>query len=108
MTYQVVLNNNSVVDDALTVDALTDDEFGDITQVQGDIINTTCGDAVGTSIPKGGNYTCSFVARIDDSDCNIDHKDVVTGDLTDDDGAMYSPSDSAVVEVKTTFPPPSP
>ena len=103
VTYQVVVSNNSVVDDTLTVDALTDDGFGDITTVHDDVISTNC--ATGATIAKGANYTCSFVARIDDGDCNIDHKDVVTGDVTDDDGEMYSPMDSAVIQVNTTLDP---
>ena len=104
VNYQVVVSNNSVVNDSLTVDSLTDDIFGNITQVQGDIISTNC--VTGQSIAKGANYTCNFVARIDTGSgaCSIDHTDTVTGGLTDDDGETYSPSDSATVNVNTTFP----
>ena len=104
VNYQVVVSNNSDVDDTLTVNSLTDDKFGDITQVQGDVISTDC--ATGGTIAKGDNYTCNFVGRIDTGTgaCNIDHTDTVTGGVTDDDGQSYSPSDSATVNVDTTFP----
>jgi hypothetical protein len=104
VNYQVVVSNNSVVDDTLTVDSLTDDKFGDITQVQGNVISTTC--ATGAQIAKGANYTCSFVGRIDTGSgpCSIDHTDKVTGGVSDDDGQSYTPMDSATVKVNTTFP----
>lgn len=104
VNFQVVVSNNSVVNDTLTVNSLMDDKFGDITQVQGNVISTTC--ATGASIAKGGNYTCSFVGRIDTGSgaCSIDHTDTVTGGVTDDDGQSYTPSDSATVNVNTTFP----
>lgn len=103
VTYQVVVSNNSVVDDTLTVDALTDDGFGDITTVHDDVISTDC--VTGETIAKGANYTCSFVAQIDDADCNINHTDVVTADLTDDDAQTYTPMDSANIQVNTTLAP---
>jgi hypothetical protein len=98
VTYQVVVSNNSAID-TLTVDALTDDGFGDITTVHDNVISTTC--ATGGTIAASGNYTCSFVGRISNS-CNFTHTDTVTGDVTDDDGVMSSPSDSASVTVSIT------
>lgn len=102
--YQVVVSNNSVVNDTITVDALTDDKFGDLTQVHGNVISTTC--AAGNVINKGGNYTCEFVGRVDTGTgpCNIDHTNTVTSNVTDDDGKSYAPTDSATVKVNTTFP----
>jgi hypothetical protein len=104
VNYQVVVSNNSTVSDVLTVNSLTDDKFGDITHVHGDVISTNC--ATGAAITKGNNYTCNFVGRIDTGTaaCSIDHTDTVTGGVTDDDGQSYAPTDSATVRVNTTFP----
>jgi len=103
VTYQVVVNNNSAVD-TLTVNSLIDDTFGDITQVQGNIISTNC--ASGGTIAAGGNYSCTFDVRIDTGTgpCNIDHTNKVTGSVTDDDGVTTTPSDTATIKVETTFP----
>ena len=104
VNYQVVVSNNSTVNDTLTVNSLTDDKFGDITQVHGNVISTDC--ATGGTIAKGNNYTCHFVGRIDTGTgaCSIDHTDTVTGGVTDDDAKSYTPRDSATVKVNTTFP----
>jgi hypothetical protein len=104
VNYQVVVSNNSTVNDTLTVNSLTDDKFGDITSVHGDVISTNC--ATGGTIAKGNNYTCNFVGRIDTGTggCNVDHTDRVTGGVTDDDGQSYTPNDTATVKVNTTFP----
>jgi len=104
VNFQVVVSNNSVADDTLTVNSLTDDKFGDITAVQGDVISTDC--ETGAEIAKGGNYTCNFVGRIDTGTgaCDIDHTDTVTGGVSDDDGQSYTPMDSATINVNTTFP----
>jgi hypothetical protein len=105
VTYQVVVSNNSAID-TLTVNALTDDKFGNITTAHaagggfGQVVSTNC--ATGGTIAVSGNYTCSFVGRITSSTCNFTHTDTVTGDVTDDDGVMSSPSDSASVTVGIT------
>lgn len=101
VTYQVVVSNHSAID-TLTVDSLTDDKFGDITEVQGSVVSTTC--ATGGTIAVSGNYTCSFVGRIDSDTCAINHVDTVTGDVTDDDGVTSTPSDSATVTITPAFP----
>jgi uncharacterized repeat protein (TIGR01451 family) len=95
VTYQVVVNNNSEVDE-LTVNSLTDDKFGTITTSGGNVVSTGC--SVPQTIAPLGNYTCSFVGRISNS-CNFTHTDVVTGNVTDDDGVTREPTDSATVSV---------
>jgi hypothetical protein len=103
-TYQVVVNNNSTVD-KLTVKSLTDDKFGDITQVQGKVLSTTCSD-----LPKlldtNKNYTCQFVGRIESSSCNFTHTNTVTADVIDDDNVSFGPSNDAKVIVKVETPTP--
>jgi hypothetical protein len=100
-TYQVAVTNNSEVDN-LTVDALTDVPFGDITTVQGNVISTTCETDV--VIDPLDTYTCTFVGRVTSENCSIDQTDTVTGTVTDDDGVTSTPSDSATVRVNATFP----
>jgi hypothetical protein len=106
VTYQVVVNNNSTVD-KLTVTSLADDKFGNITAVHdpvgtfGKVVSTTCA-LPALPINPLGNFTCSFVGRIVDSDCDISHTDTVTADVTDDDGQSWTKTDDAVVGVTTT------
>ncbi len=90
VTYQVHVTNDSPVE-PLTLESLVDDQFGDITLVQGDIVSTDC--AVAQLIPVGGSYWCSFDALVDSSP----HVDTVTGTLSDDDGGQTTPSDSEEV-----------
>jgi hypothetical protein len=89
-TFEVVVTNDSAAED-LSLDALSDDQFGDITTVQGNVLSTTC--AVPQTIAVGGNYTCSFDGKISTSP----HTDTVTGTVSDDEGGSVTPSDSATV-----------
>lgn len=105
-TYQVVVSNNSEFD-TLTVNALTDDKFGDITTVHaagngfGQVVSTTCAPPANPIAPLG-NFTCSFVGRITSNACDLTHTNTVTADVTDDDGVDSTPSDDATVTVNTT------
>jgi hypothetical protein len=104
VTYNVVVTNGSA-QDALTLNTLNDDVYGDITQVQGDVISTTCGQDPGPGalpyvIAASGNYSCSFVGRINSCDTTVN--DTVTAGATDDDGADYTPTDDATVVVTVT------
>ena len=104
VSYNVVVTNGSA-QDTLTLSTLTDDVYGNITQVQGNVISTTCGQSPGPgTLPKviavSGNYSCSFVGRI--TSCNTTVHDTVTGAATDDDGASYTPSGDATVVVTVT------
>jgi len=92
VTYKVVITNESVSSDPLTVDSLTDDEFGDITQIQGDVLDTTC--ATGAVILAGGMYMCTFDGLVTSSP----HTNTVTGTVSDDDGThSINRFDSATV-----------
>ncbi len=97
VTYNVVVTNGSG-QDTLSLSALSDNVYGDITSVHGDIQSTLC--SVGQTIAPGGNYACSFVARI--SSCSITVADTITATAQDDDGASYSPQGSATVVVNVT------
>ncbi|MBT8422027.1 MAG: hypothetical protein KJP03_02820, partial [Gammaproteobacteria bacterium] len=89
-TFEVRVTNDSGAE-ALTLDALNDNQFGDITQVQGNVLSTSC--ATGASIPVGGSYTCTFEGKITGSP----HTDTVTGTVSDNEGGQVTPSDSATV-----------
>jgi hypothetical protein len=89
-TFDVVVTNDSTAE-SLDLTVLDDDQFGDITQVQGNVQSTTC--AVPQNIAMGDSYTCSFDAKISTSP----HTDTVTGTVSDNDGGQVTPSDSATV-----------
>jgi hypothetical protein len=106
VTYDVVVTNSSA-QDTLTLNTLTDNVYGNITQVQGNVRSTTCGLAAPTgpgalpfAIAASGNYSCSFVGRI--TSCDTTVHDTVTGGARDDDGASYTPHDDATVVVTVT------
>ena len=90
-TYEVVVTNLSTAED-LELTALVDDKFGDITQVQGNVVSTLC------SVPQtlaidGGMYVCTFEGKAIQSP----HTNTVTGTVEDDEGGSVTPSDSATV-----------
>jgi hypothetical protein len=85
--------------------------YGNITQVQGAILNTTCGVAAPTGagalpalIAPAGNYSCSFTAR--STSCSTTIHDTVTAGAVDDDGVSSTPSDDATVVISVTRPTP--
>jgi hypothetical protein len=100
-TYDVVVNNSNTTE-TLTVNSLTDVPYGDITQVQGNVVSTTCG--VPQLITPAGNYSCQFVGRI--NSCDLSRTNTVTGGTVDEDGVPFTPSDSATVVVSVTRPTP--
>jgi len=104
--YDVVVTNTNAVE-PLTLNTLNDNVYGNITQVQGGIQSTTCGQASGAGglpsvIAAAGNYTCSFVAR--STSCDTTVHDTVTGGTVDEDGVPFTPSDDATVVIKVTRP----
>ena len=60
--FTTVLTNNSVDTDPVTIYALMDDIFGDITHSHDDISATDC--VTGITIQPGDSQTCSFTAKI--------------------------------------------
>ncbi|MEJ2765387.1 hypothetical protein VV869_15645 [Photobacterium sp. MCCC 1A19761] len=91
VSYEVKVTNTSTAE-GLTLDALTDDRFGDITDdSEPKVIETTC--AVPQTIEIGGFYTCTFVGQVVTSP----HVNKVTGTVSDNDGNSVAPSDTATV-----------
>lgn len=94
--YGVDVKNTSGGDETLTLTALTDDGFGDITTVHGSVLKTTCG--VPQTLTQGGvDYTCTFDATfcaapgpLIGTTCTpatgIQHTNKVTPTLTGDEG----------------------
>jgi hypothetical protein len=113
-TYNVTVTNSSA-QDKLTLNTLTDDVYGDITTAAGAsctgtcIVSTSCGlagtgnpGALPAEIAVSSGYSCSFVGRV--SSCSTTVTDKVTGAATDDDGASYTPFDTATVVISVTTP----
>jgi len=106
VSYQVVVNNSSDFD-TLMVNSLNDDKFGNISMVHAagggfsQVVETTC-TLPQPAIDPMDNFTCGFVGRITDSDCEIDHTNEVTANVTDDDGVTSTPTDTASVSVTAT------
>lgn len=91
VTYKVKVTNDSSVE-ALYLDKLVDDKFGDLTNPnEPNIISTTC--STQQTIAIGGNYECSFVGRVTTSP----HVNKVTGTVLDDEGGSVTPSDDEEV-----------
>jgi hypothetical protein len=94
VTYTVVVCNDSGAE-ALTLDHLSDDIYGDITSIHGDITDTNC--SVPQTLQPSGEvsecYECSFKAWTDES-----KTDTVTATVNDDEGSTpATPDDSATV-----------
>jgi len=94
VTFEVVISNDSVTSDPLTVDSLLDDIYGDITSVQGDVLATGC--ATGVTIIPGDSYTCSFEGLVRGADAP--QTDTVTGKVSDDEANSLTRSDTAFVD----------
>jgi len=96
VTFEVVVTNNSTLD-TLTLNTLSDDQFGDITKDKttgnSKIESTNC--SVTQTIAPNASYTCQFVAKIN----SPTHTDTVTGNMVDDDGKAFTKSDGATVKV---------
>jgi hypothetical protein len=95
VTYKVVVTNESTVE-ALTLDALSDDQFGDITVAGHDgIQSTTC--LNNQTIALSDTYMCTFIALIDTSP----HTNTVDATVSDDEGNTVTPnpSDSVTIDL---------
>ena len=89
VTYTFTVNNLSSVD-AVTIDSLIDNVFGDL-DGQGDC-------SVPQTIPAGGSYTCSITVFIS-GDAGGVHINVATATGTDDDGYPVTDDDDATVTI---------
>jgi hypothetical protein len=90
VNFTVVVTNNSVISDPVTIDDLSDSIYGNLNG-QGNC-------AVPQTIQAGSNYTCSFSAFVG-LNAGDSETDLVTASGSDDEGNPVSASDSATVNV---------
>ncbi|NMH66647.1 hypothetical protein [Shewanella salipaludis] len=98
VVYRVSVRNDSSAE-ALTLSQLNDDQFGDITQVQGQIVSTDCAvpQTLGINSQDSDTYVCTFSAIVS----NSPHTNLVTATVTDNDGSSpVTPTDSARVTLE--------
>ena len=108
--FSITVDNVSVADE-VTIDTLSDDVFGDITQDQAGLVrNTTCSVTppivLAPADPSGtaDTYDCTFEGFVSGSAVDLPHRDVVTASGVDDDGADVDASDDAEVEIIDVLP----
>jgi hypothetical protein len=95
INYEITVTNDSAAE-ALTLDVLEDDVYGDITNSANPLIDSTTCVVPQTLAPNGqagDTYTCSFQAWTDTSPTI----DTVAGTLSDDEGGEVTPFDCAEV-----------
>jgi len=82
----VDVHNSSTADENLSLSALTDAPYGDITSLHGSVLGTTCGVATGVvglgtlSGSTGGGILPATIATGKDYNCKFDAQ--ICGDLT--------------------------
>src|SRR5262249_36186197 len=86
--YKVKVTNTDTAED-LTLSALSDSGFGDITTVHGGVLSTTC--AVPQTIAVGTYYECAFLAHF----CGTSHTNTVAATVSDNDGNTVTPPPSS-------------
>jgi hypothetical protein len=128
--YNVEIDNKSgsTTDEQETLTALNDSQYGNITQVQGNVLGTTCGvsSGLGTlsgstgggafsaaspyTIPVGGSYSCKFDAKFCGAlgtagtcSSGLEVMDTITGSLAGDEGETVSGTTSNQLTVDTCF-----
>jgi uncharacterized repeat protein (TIGR01451 family) len=86
----------NTVGEVLSLDALTDDVFGDLLDPANPNITANSCSAI-SSIAPNSTVMCSFTAALSGVFGDPDHHNTVTATLSDDDGNSVTPSDDAVV-----------
>jgi len=115
VNYHVKVTNTDTGDANITLSALNDSAFGDLTTLSSSILSTTCGttaSGAGTlpaTIAKGGLYECDFKAHF----CGGTHKNTITASIHDESNTnVDAKSDELTVNVcattSSTTCPPSP
>jgi hypothetical protein len=101
VTFSVLVTNTGA--EAVTLDSLRDDVFGDVADGSNTAIsNTTC--SLTQSLPaSGGSYSCSFTATISGQQGTVHVNDLLAA-ATDDDDSEATASDTAGVTFTDVFP----
>jgi len=96
-TFDVVVTNTGP--SPLTITSLTDDIYGDVTTIPG----STCSTAIGTVLPSGVSFSCSFTGNFTGVG-GAAQTDVVTVTGTDAAGVVVTDNDDATVTLTSVFP----
>jgi hypothetical protein len=92
--FVVSVTNTSAETDPLTIESLVDDVYGDITQVQGRVLQTNC--EAPRQIAPRETYLCEFVGQIS-GPLGYVETDTVSVNAVDDDGTQLTVTDDATV-----------
>jgi hypothetical protein len=92
VTFGVRITSTSV--EPVTITALTDDVYGDLTELTG----SSCAQVVGTSLEPGATVSCTFEGRFTGV-AGAAQTDVVTVTVADDEGSTGTAQDDATVRL---------
>ena len=85
VTYEVKVKNNSATR-TVKINSLVDDQYGDITQVQGAVKTTNCNTLIGDTLaPVATSDACQFTVEYDDPGTEGVVADKVTAEIQDTD-----------------------
>jgi hypothetical protein len=99
VTDEVKVKNNSATR-TVTIQSLSDDAFGDITMVQGDVATTNCDTLIGDSLAPGAtSAACEFTVEVANPGTEGDHTNTVTAKIR----ATTSPFQEVDVTGSTTI-----
>ncbi len=101
VSFTVEIENTSAASDPVTLTSLTDDVYGDVTMVQGDITATDC---ALVTINPGDTTSCTFTALVSCNAAASPATDTVTAAGTDDEGTAASAMASASVTCTDVLP----
>jgi hypothetical protein len=94
--FAIDVKNTSFATDTLTISRMIDDIHGDVTQVQGNIVQTSC--RVPQTLVPGQVYLCEFVSTVMGSDGYVE-TDTITVTAMDDEGVTFTEFDQAQVVI---------
>ena len=98
-TFDVAVVNSSPV--PITLTSINDSVYGDLTQVSGRMTGTTCALPQMPLAANGGQYSCSFTAKVTGQP-GFTETDVVTVSGQDAEGNSVSASEDATIRITNT------
>jgi hypothetical protein len=108
VTYEVKVKNNSATR-TVQINSLVDDQYGDITLVQGAVQTTNCADLIGDTLAPGATSdACQFTVKYDDPGTGGDVVDKVTAEIEDTvNHNKVNVEGTTAINVELNFTPPS-
>ena len=96
--FTVTVTNDSGASDPVEIVSIVDDPYGDVLDpTNPNIEGTDC--VAGTVIAPGDDYVCRFTVDLDGGELGDTFTDIVTVEVTDDEGSPADDSDDETVEV---------